>query len=89
VEILKQPQYQPLPLEKQVVIIYAGTRGYLDKYPVNVVAKYEAGLYAFITDRYPQIFSEIAQAKKISDELDKKMAEALQAYDEEFKDTIK
>ncbi|MBA3027465.1 MAG: F0F1 ATP synthase subunit alpha [Proteobacteria bacterium] len=89
IEVLKQPQYQPLPLEKQVVIIYAGTRGYLDKYPANVVAKYEAGLYPFIEERYPQIFKEIAQQKKISDDLDKVMADALKAYDEEFKDTIK
>jgi F-type H+-transporting ATPase subunit alpha len=89
IEVLKQPQYQPLALEKQVVIIYAGTKGYLDKYPANIVAKYEAGLYPFIEERYPQIFKEIAQQKKISDDLDKVMADALKAYDEEFKDTIK
>jgi F-type H+-transporting ATPase subunit alpha len=89
IEVLKQPQYQPLPLEKQVVIIYAGTKGYLDKYPANIVAKYEAGLYPFIEERYPQVFKEIAQQKKISDDLDKVMADALKAYDEEFKDTIK
>ena len=89
VEVLKQPQYQPLPLEKQVTIIYAGTRGYLDKYPAGVVAKYEAGLHSFIEDRYPEIFSELAEKKQISDDLDQKMAEALKAYDEEFKDTIK
>ena len=89
VEILKQPQYKPLPLEKQVMILYAGTRGYLDKYPANLVAKYEAGLYGFIEERFPQIFKEIAESKKISDDLDKLMADALKAYDEEFKDTIK
>ena len=89
VEVLKQPQYQPLPLEKQVMIIYAGTRGYLDKYPADVVAKYEAGLHSFIEDRHPEISTELAEKKQISDELDKKMADALKAYDEEFKDTIK
>ena len=89
VEILKQPQYQPLPMEKQVSILYAGTRGFLDKYPLDVLAKYEAGLYTFIEERHPQIFTELAEKKEISDDLDKTMAEALKAYDEEFKDTIK
>ena len=56
VQILKQPQYTPLSLEKQVSILFAGTRGYLDKYPVDVLGKYEAGLYTFIGDRFPQVF---------------------------------
>ncbi len=89
VELLKQPQYHPLPMEKQVSILYAGTRGFLDKYPLNVLAKYEAGLYTFIEERHPQIFTELAEKKEISDDLDKTMAEAFKAYDEEFKDTIK
>jgi len=89
VEILKQPQYKPLSMEKQVTILYAGTRGFLDKYPVNVLAKYEAGLFSFISEIYPQIFKELAEKKIISDELDKLMTDALNAYDEEFKDTIK
>lgn len=88
VEILKQPQYQPLPVEKQVVILYAGTNGFLDKYPPNVLADYETGLYTFIEDRYPKIYTEIAEKGEISDDLDKQMEEALNAYDEEFKETI-
>ena len=89
VEILKQPQFQPLSVERQVSILYAGTKGFLDKYPVDVLGKYEAGLFPFIEDRYPQIFTEIAEKQEISDDLDKVMTEALNAYDEEFKDTIK
>jgi len=89
VEILKQPQYTPLTLEKQVAILYAGTKGYLDKYPLDVLGKYEAGLYPFMESKYPQVFSEIAEKKVISDDLDKTMAKALSEYDEEFKDTIK
>jgi F-type H+-transporting ATPase subunit alpha len=89
VEILKQPQYTPLTLEKQVAILYAGTKGFLDKYPLEVLGKYEAGLYPFMESKYPQIFSEIAEKKVISDDLDKTMAKALSEYDEEFKDTIK
>jgi F-type H+-transporting ATPase subunit alpha len=89
VEILKQPQYQPLPMEKQVTILYAGTRGFLDDYPIEVLAKYEAGLYPFIEDRYSQVFTTLAEKQAIDDDLDKIMSEALRAYDEEFKDTIK
>jgi F-type H+-transporting ATPase subunit alpha len=88
VEVLKQPNYQPLAVEKQVMILYAGTRGYLDKYPLDVMGKYEAGLYPFIESKYPQVFTEIAEKKIISDDLDKTMAKALSEYDEQFKDTI-
>jgi F-type H+/Na+-transporting ATPase subunit alpha len=89
VEILKQPQYQPLPMEKQVTILFAGTRGYLDKYPVNVVTKYEAGLYAFIEERFPKVFEGLREKKAIDADLENQMNDALKAYDEEFKDTIK
>jgi F-type H+-transporting ATPase subunit alpha len=89
VELLKQPLYRPLPMERQVVILYAGTRGYLDKYPINVVAKFEAGLYTFIEERHPKIFSEIAEKKIINDEIDSMLKKALAEYDDEFKDTIK
>ncbi len=89
VEILKQPQYQPLSMQKQVMILFAGTRGFLDKYPIDVVGKYEAGLYPFIEERYPQIYAELKEKEIISDSLDAMMKDALKAYDEEFKDTIK
>ncbi|RJP94070.1 MAG: F0F1 ATP synthase subunit alpha [Desulfobacteraceae bacterium] len=89
VEILKQPQYQPLSLEQQVSILFAGTKGFLDELPLNVLAKYEAGLYRFIESRYPQIFSGIAKEKKISDEMDQLLKKALTEYGDEFKDTIK
>ena len=89
VEILKQPQYQPLSMEKQVTILYAGTRGYLDALPVDVLAKYEAGLYKFIEDRFPKVFEGLKEKQAIDDGLDKLMGEALTAYGEEFKDTIK
>ena len=89
VQLLKQPQYQPLPLEKQVVILYAGTKGYLDEFPATFVEKYESGLYTFIEDRYPQIYTDLAEKLEITDEIDAALKEALTAYNEEFKDTIK
>jgi len=89
VQVLKQPQYQPLTLEKQVIILYAGTKGYLDKFPADVVEKYEAGLYTFVEERYPQLYTDIAEQLEITDAIDSTLQEALNAYNEEFKDTIK
>jgi F-type H+-transporting ATPase subunit alpha len=89
VQLLKQPQYQPLSLEKQVVILYAGTKGYLDEFPATFVEKYESGLYSFIEERYPQIYTDLAEKQEITDEIDTVLKEALTAYNEEFKDTIK
>ena len=57
--------------------------------PLDVVEKYEAGLYQFIEERHSDIYAEIVEKQEISDELDAKLAEALKAYNEEFKDTIK
>ena len=88
VEILKQPQYKPLPVEKQVLILYAGTKGYLDKYPAAVVTKYEAGLYPFVEGRFPKLLPSLAEKAMIDDEIEKGLVQALTAYDEEFKDTI-
>lgn len=89
VQVLKQPQYRPLSHEKQVVILYAATRGYLDQFPSAVVAKYEAGLYPFIEERYPQVFAKLEEVQDINEEIDGLLQTSLQAYGEEFKDTIK
>jgi F-type H+-transporting ATPase subunit alpha len=89
VEILKQPQYQPLSLEKQVIILYAGAKGFLDPLPVDAMAKYEAGLHTFIEERYPDIFTDLAEKKEITDDIGSRMTKALTEYGAEFKDTIK
>ncbi len=88
IEILKQPQYKPLSVEQQVLILFAGTKGYLDKYPATLVTKYEAGLYPFVEGRFPALLPAIAEKEEITDEISKTIVEALTAYDEEFKDTI-
>ncbi len=88
VEILKQPQYKPLSMAQQVTILYAGTRGFLDELPTDVVAKYEAGLFPFVEERYPKVFESLIEKEAIDDDLDNLMKEALTAYGEEFKDTI-
>jgi F-type H+-transporting ATPase subunit alpha len=88
VEILKQPQYNPLPMEKQVSILYAGTRGFLDELPCESLAKYEEGLYSFIEQKYPQIFKELDEKKEIGDSLDQTMTKAFGEYTEDFKATL-
>ncbi len=88
VELLKQPQFKPLPMEKQVTALYAGTKGYIDKYPREAVDKYEEGLYTFVENRFPEIFSGLKEKEEITDEIEGKLKQALEAYDEEFKDTI-
>jgi F-type H+-transporting ATPase subunit alpha len=67
VEILKQPQYQPLPVERQVALVYAGTNGYLDKIALADLQAFETELYKFIEARHPQVFKDIV-AKKILDD---------------------
>ncbi len=84
VEILKQPQYEPLPMQKQITIIYAGTRGYLDKYPVEVLGDYEKQLYAFVESKYPEVFAEIRERKEISQELDARMKAMMEEFDKVF-----
>ncbi len=84
VEILKQPQYSPLPVEKQIVIIYAGTNGYLDDLPLEKVKDFEDGLYRFVENNYPEIFTEIVEKKDLNDELKEKMNKAIEEFKKEF-----
>ena len=70
VELLKQPQFQPLPMEKQVTALYAGTKGYIDKYPKEAVNSYERGLYLFIENKFPEIFTDLSEKQEITDEIE-------------------
>jgi F-type H+-transporting ATPase subunit alpha len=83
-EILKQPQYQPLPFEKQITIIYAGTSGQLDDVPVEQIRDYESGLYSFIEAVNPAIFKTIAEKKVLDDALKAEMDKTLKSYKEKF-----
>ncbi|MGB9457636.1 MAG: F0F1 ATP synthase subunit alpha [Bryobacteraceae bacterium] len=81
VEILKQNQYQPLPVEKQIAIIFAGTQGYLDDLPVEQCRKFEDEIYRFIDNAHPSLWNEI-RTKKV---LDHELRDKLGATVEEFK----
>jgi F-type H+-transporting ATPase subunit alpha len=85
VEILKQGQYVPQPLERQVAIIWAGTRGQLDDIPLDAVAKFEEEFLEFIGKEFPDIFHAISSEKAISDETEKKLQDAIAKFKEQFK----
>lgn len=84
VELLKQPQYQPMSGERQVMSLYSGTRGFLDSVPVERVQEYEAQMLAFVERKYPEILEELKEKNVISEELDEKMRKALQEFAEVF-----
>jgi len=86
-EILKQPQYRPLPVEKQVAIMFAATTGYLDSVEVDRLRQFEEGLYAFLETRYPGVLTDIASKKTLDDDVKKALVAALDEYAHEFKAT--
>jgi len=79
-EILKQPQYAPMPLENQVMVIYAGTNGFADNVPVERMQKWESELIRNLTTGYPGLGKDIAEKKQITPETEKKLREALDAF---------
>jgi len=85
VELLKQGQYQPLSVEKQIVIIYAGTNGFIDDLPLNALKKYEQELYSFIESRYPDIFADILKKRELDGDLRAEMNKALGEFKGIFK----
>jgi F-type H+-transporting ATPase subunit alpha len=84
VEILKQGQYAPMPVERQVLIIYAGTNGFLDKYPLDKLREYEAQLNTFMDRKHPDILKDVIGKKTLDDELKKRMDAALKEFDGVF-----
>jgi F-type H+-transporting ATPase subunit alpha len=84
VEILKQPQYEPLPMEKQISIIFAGTRGFLDKYSPDVLQDYERQFHTFMENKYSEVLAEIRERKEISPDLEARMKAALEDFDTVF-----
>jgi F-type H+-transporting ATPase subunit alpha len=84
VEVLKQPQYAPMPVEQQIMIIYAVTNGYLDDVPVNRVRAWEHGFHEFMRSRSPEIGQTMRSTGKLEDETAKKLVAAIQSYKEVF-----
>jgi F-type H+-transporting ATPase subunit alpha len=84
VEVLKQPQYQPLTVEKQVAIIYAASNGYLDAIEVEQARAYEIGLYQFLETSRPQVLTALAEKKQIDDDLKAALKDALTEFGKQF-----
>jgi len=84
VELLKQGQYNPLPVERQIVIIYAGTQGFVDDFPESSLARFEAELSDFMLNNYKSLLDEIKAKKELTEDIDKKLKEALTKFKEKF-----
>jgi F-type H+-transporting ATPase subunit alpha len=84
VEILKQPQFQPLTVEKQILIIHTATAGYLDKIPVSAIGQFEQELYSHFETEHRELLDELAEKGEMSDELKGKIDAALGAFSESF-----
>ncbi|HEY1814383.1 MAG TPA: F0F1 ATP synthase subunit alpha [Kofleriaceae bacterium] len=84
VELLKQGQYDPMPMEHQVTIIYAGTNGFVDDYPVAVLQRYERELLSFIKSRKADILTELKSTGKLEGDLDKRLRDALTEFAKQF-----
>jgi F-type H+-transporting ATPase subunit alpha len=84
VEVLKQPQFQPMPAEKEVAILFAGANGYLDEWPVEAVGEYESQMLEFMESRHSDILNDIKEKKDITDETEEKLKKALDEFKEIF-----
>ncbi|ECC1016135.1 F0F1 ATP synthase subunit alpha [Campylobacter jejuni] len=80
VELLKQPPYSPLSVEKQVVLIFAGTKGFLDDIAVSRIKEFEDGIYPFIEAKHPDIFEQIRFKKALDSDLEEKLAKAINEF---------
>jgi F-type H+-transporting ATPase subunit alpha len=85
VEILKQPQYSPLPMAKQVMIIYAGTNGRLDDLPIASVLKFESEFYAYVDKKYSALEKEIEEKGALDDTIKTKLDNVISSFKTEFK----
>jgi F-type H+-transporting ATPase subunit alpha len=83
-EVLKQKQYEPLPVEKQVLIIYAATNGFVDDLPVDALGHFERELYAYVESRHHDLLQDIAQRKELTDDLRQRIGTVLQEFKKVF-----
>jgi F-type H+-transporting ATPase subunit alpha len=82
--VLKQDQHNPLPLEKQIVILYAAVNGYLDAVPVEHVKEYEQALFTFMASQYPVVLPGIGQLKDLSEDTEKILVKAVSRFTGDF-----
>jgi F-type H+-transporting ATPase subunit alpha len=87
-EVLKQDQYVPLPVEKQILIIYAGNRGFLDEVKVSQVKDYERKLYDYLEKEHADLLKDVAEKKMIDAKLDETISQILAEFNRRFKEAI-
>ncbi len=85
VEILKQPQYQPMPVEQQVTIIYAGYNGYLDDLPITSIRKFEEEFHPFMAEKYPDILEKVRRTKDLDKDAEAALVKAIEIFKAQFK----
>jgi len=85
VELLKQGQYEPLSVEKQVLIIFAGTNGFIDDLPLTAIKKYEQELFSFVESKYPDVFADILKKREMDTDLRAKTIKVLEEFKLAFK----
>ena len=83
-EILKQDQYKPMPVENQVIIIYAATKKYLIDVEVDDIMDFEKGLFEYIDTKYPEVPASIREDKEIKEDTEKKLFQAIEEFKAEF-----
>ena len=84
VEILNQAQYEPLSTAKQVIIIYAGTNGYLDDLPIEAIKKFEGQFYKFLEQKYQEIEVEITSKNELDENLKNKLSSLISDFKKDF-----
>ncbi|HOF57453.1 MAG TPA: F0F1 ATP synthase subunit alpha [Syntrophorhabdaceae bacterium] len=83
-ELLKQGQYVPIPVERQVVLLYAGAKGYIDTYPENALKKYEQELLKYVEENHPDLYESIKTKKQIDSAIDEKLIKVLDEFKQKF-----
>ena len=84
IELLKQDQYVPMPVDDQIIVIYAGTQGFLDDLPVEALKSFEEGLLRYVRAEKQDLKKEIREKKALDDDLRAKISDAITAFKKTF-----
>jgi len=84
-ELLKQEQYSPMPVEEQVVVLYAGVNGYLDDLPLEAVKRFEKDFLRFMREKHGDVLEDIRNRKEMTEDTEKKLKDALEEFKKEFR----
>ena len=83
-ELLKQPQYQPLPMAEEVVVLFAGTQGYTDSLPVDQVARFARELLGYVRESHPNVLQSLRTTTKLEEDTEKELRQAVEDFLKRF-----